>query len=298
MPCTSPIRGYRTPAGTVTFSPKGAYVDRPASIACGQCIGCRVSRTAAWTTRLIHEAQITEELGGDSSFITLTYDDAHMPPGYSLQRPPRDWQLFAKRVRKALGPFRFFMCGEYGEKRLRPHHHAILFGHAFREDRELIKHNAQGDPLYFSPTLQKLWGNGLASVGDVTPQSARYVASYSNARITGQEAEEHYTREHNGIRWLVEPEYATMSLKPGIGQRWLVKYGGDIYPSDTTILHGRRVQTPPYYDTQLAKLNDSLLQEIKKQRRHNAIKRQHELTPDRLSARAEILRAQRAKRTL
>lgn len=42
----------------------------------------------------------------------------------------RPWQLFCKRLRKRLPvgvSLRYYMCGEYGGKKNRPHYHAIMF---------------------------------------------------------------------------------------------------------------------------------------------------------------------------
>lgn len=62
-----------------------------------------------------------------SCFVTLTYDDEHMPYGGDLHY--RHFQLFLKKLRKRLGrPVRYFMCGEYGDRLGRPHYHAILIG--------------------------------------------------------------------------------------------------------------------------------------------------------------------------
>lgn len=48
-----------------------------------------------------------------TSFVTLTYDEEHLPPDGSLRK--RDLQLYLKRLRRRL-PFRFFAAGEYGER--------------------------------------------------------------------------------------------------------------------------------------------------------------------------------------
>jgi len=44
------------------------------------------------------------------------------------------------------------------------------------------------------------------------------------------------------------PEYAAMSLKPGIGARWFEKYQRDVFPHDFVIQAGQERQVPRYYD--------------------------------------------------
>ena len=75
-----------------------------------------------WALRCMHEAKLHDR----NCFVTLTYDDLHLPPHGSLRY--RDIQLFHKKLRRRVGAFRFFLCGEYGEQLGRPHYHACYFG--------------------------------------------------------------------------------------------------------------------------------------------------------------------------
>ena len=58
----------------------------------------------------------------------------------------------------------------------------------------------------------------IFSIGDMTFESAAYVARYCMKKVTGDAAEEHYmvvdseTGEYLGHK---KPEYATMSRRPG-----------------------------------------------------------------------------------
>ncbi len=65
-------------------------------------------------------------------YITLTYNDTHLPPGGTLVR--KDLSDFYKRLRKNTGyKYRYLSCGEYGERKTkRPHYHILIFA-----DREL-----------------------------------------------------------------------------------------------------------------------------------------------------------------
>lgn len=261
---------------------RAGWADKPVPIACGQCIGCRLQRASDWTTRALHEAQMVRELEHrESSFVTLTYDDAHLPTDYGLQR--RDLQLFFKRLRKR-HRFRYLAVGEYGDTSRRPHYHALLFGLDFAEDRVEISRNQRGESLYMSEELATTWKNGLCSVGALTRESAAYVARYAIKKVNGPKAEEAYRRTRDGYEWQVAPEFIAASLKPGIGSSWLEKYRSDIYPRDKTIVNGTRVHTPRYYDKLLERRLPQMHQEVKTARARRARQASEALAPDRLEA--------------
>lgn len=174
----------------------------------------------------------------DNCFVTLTLRE----PQVSLDH--RQWVLFAKRARRKLGPFRFFMAGEYGEQNARPHYHACLFGVDFA-DRVYAGRSPGGAKLYSSATLEALWGLGYTSVGEVTFQSAAYVARYVMKKITGAAAAEHY-----GER---VPEYCRSSTggrsgKRGIGFSWFEAYAAsDVLRDGNVLVNGVRGAAPRYY---------------------------------------------------
>lgn len=262
MPCLSPI--------TV---PKKGYVDLRVQVACGQCVGCRVDRTEDWTTRIMHEVSCHDL----NQFVTLTYDDRHLPSNGSLVK--EDFQKFMKRLRKQHGKLRYFAVGEYGDQLGRPHYHAVLFGIDFADKRPHSK-NEHGDQLYTSVALDRIWGKGHAFYGKVTIQSARYVAKYCIKKVNGQLADDHY-----GSRI---PEFAVMSLKPGIGQSWFDRFSADVYPSDFIVLNGKKRAPPRFYDS---KLPEKELAAVK-ERRLTAVQRyKADQTPERLKARMECLQA-------
>ena len=156
------------PGGGITWSPPKGYVDLPkAKVPCGQCIGCRLDRARSWSVRMMHEAQLVDE----KCFITLTYDDEHLPADGSLRKS--DFQKFMKRLRKEYSDRRisYFMCGEYGEENHRPHYHAVLFGVDF-EDVQVLRKRHRGKLGRTSAILGRLWGLGFSSVGSVTTESS------------------------------------------------------------------------------------------------------------------------------
>lgn len=183
-----------------------------------------------------------------SSFVTLTFNDQYLPEDYSVNS--RDLNLFMKRLRKALGHnrVRFFACGEYGDQNGRPHYHLLLFGYDF-PDRTPWRRAPSGEVLYRSELLERVWPFGHAEIGAVTEQSIQYVARYILKKITGDAADEHYSRIHplTGEYLRVRPEFITMSRRPGIGAGWFDKFARDAFPSDFVVIDGKKRPVPRYY---------------------------------------------------
>lgn len=285
MPCYSPLKGYRSryvnESGkrSIVFSAKEGYLDLPVEVACGQCIGCRLERSRQWAIRCVHEASLHDE----NCFITLTYDNEHLPPDGSLK--VEDFQKFMKRLRKHFNGerIRYYHCGEYGDRTNRPHYHALLFGIDFR-DKSLFRISPSGEKLYRSPTLERLWPFGYSTIGNVTFESAAYVARYIMKKVTGEKAEEHYQGR--------TPEYTTMSRRPGIAAGWYEKYKDDVYPRDEVIMRGKPMRPPKFYD-RLYEIDDEVGYELVKARRKAEAKKYADnQTPERLRVREAVKKAQ------
>lgn len=195
------------------------------TVPCGQCLDCRLAKKSEWAARMVLEAQMWPH----NSFISLTYNDEHVP----IELTHRDWQLFIKRFRKHIEPLqvRYFMSGEYGDKKytFRPHFHAILFNYDF-SDKQYLHTNEKGNEVYTSRLLEQMWNMGHVQVGTVTFDSAAYCASYVTKRVTGERDLIYYDGR--------KPEYARMSK--GIGYPWLEKFvddvlGGQLHLSDRVL---------------------------------------------------------------
>jgi len=237
----------------------------------------------------MHEAQLHEE----NAFITLTYDKENLPQDSSLNK--QHFQDFMKRLRFKLDPqkIRFFHCGEYGENFARPHYHAIIFGYGF-PDRELLQDTGE-QKLYISPLLTSVWGKGFTTVGEATFDSAAYVARYIVKKQTGDAADDHYWKidERTGEAVKVEPEYITMSRRPGIASAWYEKYGQEVYPSDSVITNGHEVKPPRFYD-KLFEAHHGDLETIKRERQRKGARHKKDQTWRRLLDR-EICHQARGK---
>lgn len=303
MPCYSPLTGYRAQRvndsgkRSIVFNPAHGYRDLPVQVPCGQCIGCRLERSRQWAIRCMHEASLHTE----NCFITLTYSDEHLPSDRSLN--VRDFQLFMKRLRKKYNDraIRFYHCGEYGSRFGRPHYHALLFGFDF-PDRQLFRVTSAGSRLYRSRDLESLWPFGFSTIGDVTFDSAAYVARYIMKKVTGDKAAEHYEwiDPDTGEIHQRKPEYTTMSRRPGIGKLWYDKYKHEVYPSDEVIVKGRAVKPPKYYDGLYEIEYPEDAERVKEARKRAAARRKQDNTTERLRVREKVKLAQisRLKRSL
>lgn len=241
MSCYSPLRvwkGQKNENGKYTISWQrtgNALEIRPYDLPCGKCVGCRMRQSQVWAMRCVHEAQMHSE----NSFVTLTYDKENLPENGSLNK--EHFVRFLERLKYRTGKkIRYFQVGEYGKNGLRPHHHALLFGHDFR-DKELFfsKDNLK---TYTSKSLTEIWEKGHTTVQEVNYNTARYAARYCIKKIGAAPPNSR-----------VVPEYATMSRNPGIGSTWYDKYKDDVYNDDHVVIGQIELKPPRYYDEKLAK---------------------------------------------
>ncbi len=263
MTCYHPLLAYKD-NGNIVFNKPAAYATG-FNLPCGQCIGCRLKKSQEWAVRLMHENQMHDE----SMFITLTMSPEYLATRenpHSLDKT--EFQKFMKRLRRKYGKkIKYFHCGEYGEKNYRPHYHAIVFGLEF-DDKSLFQIR-DGIRLYTSQQLTQLWPYGFSTIGDVTFESAAYVARYVTKKVTGKNAENHYVRWDplTGEGTPIQPEYATMSRGrqhgDGIGGSWFKKYKSDVYPNDYVVIKKHKIRPPRYYDKLLP---EDELEEIKAKR--------------------------------
>ena len=304
MPCFSPLKGWvDSDTGGIKFRRDGSTATM--EVACGQCLGCRLDRSRMWAMRIVHESSLHD----DNCFVTLTYDDVHVPVDWSLNR--KHFVDFMKRLRKAVEPekLRFFMCGEYGSRckhgidleRVvcplcnvgRPHYHACLFNCSFPD---LVSYGSRDGELCFtSALLERIWGFGFVSVGDVNFVSAAYVARYILKKVTGDRADDHYLCcDLDGVVTFLEPEYCTMSRRPGLGREWFAKYSSDVFPSDEVPVPGSGVfrGVPRYYEA-IFKCSDPLsLADIKAVRLEFMRAHGEDFTPARLMDKYKVKKAQ------
>lgn len=292
MGCDFPLKAFRSakhrgPSGKplLTFKPQEAMnSSSPIEVPCNNCTGCKLEYARQWSIRIMHEKRFHQE----SCFITLTYDDQHVPQSYSLDK--RELQLFFKKLRKFLSPkkIRFFACGEYGDLNGRPHYHAIVFNHDW-SDKKFVERSDSGEEIYTSEALRRLWRNGIVSTQDVTHKSAAYVARYCTKKIkTGDAfgAERYYRISPiDGAFHSVQPEFATRSNRPGLGAAYVERFKSDFYPSGFIVVDGVRQAPPKFY---VSKLSEKEQQRLKRQARRLSLKNKPHTTTERRLARAAV----------
>lgn len=176
---------------------------------CGQCLPCRINRRRQWMWRQYLESLCHEH----NAFVTLTYDTAHIPGNWQLEK--RALQLFFKSLRFAIQPhrIRYFAVGEYGEKNQRPHYHISLFGvsgHNLFHGKPIAEYrfnDRTGNIDTVGGWVHECWGRGLVDVKEFNHLTAQYVAGYVTKKLT----------DYRDGRDFNVPEFAIMSTRPGIG---------------------------------------------------------------------------------
>lgn len=287
MPCANPIRAYRAATGgPLLFNApnpdRSATTYKALDIPCGHCILCRNEQARQTAVRIYHESQSWIE----NCFATLTYSDANLPTYGSLDY--RHLQLFWKRLRKSIGELRYYAVGEYGDHTHRPHYHACIFGHAFIEDRVIIKQTPH--LLWESPLLTEIWGLGRVTIGALNFQTARYTASYVTKKLRSRQR---YVRVDQETGELIAVTQPRAFMSRNIGKQWWITWGHQLQNHDRVIINGQRQKPPKAYDRWLGEVNEQKLKEIKEQRKHNATT----LTPQQNRARARNAHAHAKKKT-
>jgi hypothetical protein len=268
MSCFSPPRAYQLDKGLPLvflqegqLVPGGAVLMRPD---CGNCIGCRVKRACMMGTRLLHESTFYD----DWLFVTLTYRPEDMPPDGGLHL--RDFQLFAKRLRKRLPvdrKIKISYCGEYGPSTLRPHFHALIFGF-WPSDAVPVVDRGEGVFDFESELLEDCWRKGFVQFRPGDLGAAQYVARHNLNKINGSWRNK--VDESTGLRpyervldsgELVEVSPEMFHQSHGIGERWIQKYYQDVFPdgvlpvpAEMKIIDG----VPRYYVDKLADIDPVL----------------------------------------
>lgn len=295
MPCYYPLQGFESKTLTangkrkIVFHRNAGLVDRPMSVPCGQCIGCRTDKARQWALRCTHEAKLHEK----NCFVTLTFSDEFLPLDLSLRK--KHLQDFFRAIRYEYGPFRYLAAGEYSEAN-RPHYHILLFGINFDDDRKKHSTNKYGDSLYHSERLRKTcWPFGYNLIGALTYQTASYTARYVMKKILGKDAFEHpnYTRfsPSTGETWQVEREFMLMSRRPGLGSGWYDKFHKDAFPSDVLIADGKKHPVPRYYLDKLKVSKPDTAKSVTIKRKKARKKAAPNNTSDRLAVREECQQA-------
>lgn len=188
----------------------------------------------------------------ENCFVTLTYDESkrsttgEINSNAPLQLNPKHLSDWLKRFRARISPLhvRFFAVGEYGDAQGRPHYHVVLFGWSVckrgRTKRALGSTRSDWANCCSSCRLiGETWGHGDIEIGEFNPKTAAYTAEYTVKKMTRKDDPRLKGRF---------PEFARMSLKPGIGADAMHQVASDLMlhrldeRSDvpTSLRHGAR----------------------------------------------------------
>ena len=250
---------------------------------CGQCIGCRLDKSRSWANRMMMELKYHQS----AFFITLTYDDEHLPMTYyhtdddgvideayqvgTLVKS--DLQKFMKRLRRyqeyhyGNKDVMFYACGEYGSHTHRPHYHLIVYDVIFDDLKKFGRSRAGNFQYYSSETLSKLWPYGFHGISYVSWETCAYVARYVTKKLYGDAAD--FYDYFN-----IVPEFSAMSTKPAIGLRYYEEHKEDIYEFDKLIFSTPQgnvnCRPPAYFDRKYDIEYPEQMQDIKLVRKRSA----------------------------
>lgn len=266
------------------------------TIDCGRCLSCRLKKRRDMTTRLNNELSM---FGDDCCFITLTYDDEHIPTTCirsikdadkmiergSTSLPvetllPSDVQKFIKRLRRHLeyqpltdkykkgrdhvkNSIRYFAVGEYGGKTARPHYHILIFGWK-PSDMEFFSYRNK-NVVYRSKQIEKLWKYGFSTVQPCGLGVARYVSRYVTKKfVNNSKSAEPFLDSYF-------PEFTLQSVRHGgIGAIWFDKHIDEVlsrgFVSFRCGLKFIKAPIPRYYINRLRRKNLELWLELRDER--------------------------------
>ncbi|QXN75108.1 replication initiator protein [Microvirus mar25] len=251
--------------GRLTQGVLDAYADSETEVVpvpCGHCIGCRLDRSKAWSDRMLLEYNTDRDTYSKHTalFVTLTYDEVSLPRFVCSDGMTRgnlnvvDIQNFMKRLRKFLNhKVRFFCAGEYGDTTFRPHYHMILFGCSLSDfpDIAVYSHDFElHQDLFFSPTLDRVWGKGSCKFCPASYGTMAYVAQYV---IKKQFVCDNVDSFYRGRK----PPFITMSRRPGIGSDF---FGEDCFDDDLLV---PSVAVNDGDDVHIVKIPRSYLEKLK-----------------------------------
>lgn len=207
-------------------------------VPCGKCLPCLQRKQQHWVFRLEQEYKVSSSC----YFVTLTYSEDNVPKHNGTNvLCKRDFQLYMKRLRTTISPnkIRFFACGEYGTKTLRPHYHAIIF-------------NIDEDNVSY---LDSCWNLGFTVLKRVHTNHFYYVAKYCNTTSDLPDL----------LRNKQFRPFLLCSRNPAIGSSYLtdsmVRYHRTTLSTVARMLNGYGVSLPRYYRGKI--FDDDMICEIR-----------------------------------
>lgn len=192
--------------------------DKVIKIDCRHCLNCMIKRQQQIEFLCKKELNTVYRSGRSASFVTLTYDDNHIPyndNGFiTLKR--KDVQDFMKNMRRQMEyhkkqiPFKYIYCGEYGDgshstsktgiSTHRPHYHIVFLGLSAAQVRKYTR---------------KLWKHGLCDVGELSAGGIRYLCKYMTKACPDKDVK--------AFRQLCNVQNPFFYHSIGIGKQWILE---------------------------------------------------------------------------
>lgn len=249
-------------------------------IPCRNCIGCRLDYSREWANRGYLESKKSE----DNYFITLTYDEEHLPIDESITTSEgktytrsEEWKgnLRPEHLKKFIHDIRqyfyrknkkqrikYLACGEYGTENKRPHYHIILFDCPFTPNDMYNPRIIDKEIYYQNRIIEKYWKRGLSNVTVASWNTIAYVARYVTKKQYGHNAEDERAQKGQIAEFI--------RVSNGIGKEYWEQNKEKILKTDSiTIKNGKGVHTtkpPRYFYRLLQKENREAYEDIKKRR--------------------------------
>lgn len=185
---------------------------------CRHCLLCMIKRQQQIEFLAKKELLYVYRTGRSASFVTLTYDDEHLPrneKGFiTLNR--KHLQNWIKNIRRQMEyhnekiPFKVLYCGEYGDgshsttstgvSTCRPHYHIVFLGLGTQRVRKYTR---------------KLWKFGLCDIGELSAGGIRYLCKYMTKACPDKNVKE--LREAAGV----QNPFFYHSV--GLGKKWIIE---------------------------------------------------------------------------
>lgn len=199
---------------------------------CGHCLNCMIKKQSALEFLCKKELLTKYRNNQGASFVTLTYDDAHLPYNddglVTLRR--KDVQLFIKNMRRQMEyhkckiPFKYIYTGELGDDSARPHYHIVFIGLTEFQVKKYTR---------------KLWKHGLCDVGVLGQGGIRYVLKYMTKALPPKDVKT--LREELNV----ENPFVYHSI--GMGKQWIIENMEKIVEDEFTFNFNGKKQLFPKY---------------------------------------------------
>lgn len=211
-------------------------------VPCGHCLNCMIKKQSQIEFLAKKELIDNYQAGQSASFVTLTYDDNHVPlneEGFLTLRRS-DMQKFLKRMRRNMEyhnrkrDFKVLYCGEYGDgshsssktgvSTCRPHFHIVFIGLSPEEVRFYTR---------------KLWNYGLCDIGPLGAGGIRYLCKYMTKSIPDKDVKQ--------LREVAKVENPFFYHSVGLGKKWIERNLDKIVNDDFCFnVNGKITPFPKY----------------------------------------------------